>query len=287
MINDENDEQENDLINNNYDYKGYFIENTDADEDPKYFEYGAHFPYQKLYKILESIRDKQSKIQKSKQIEKIFQPSKKKANMRERNNTRNKQNDKTNSLVKIINIFKTKGRSRNILKEEQDELTFIPKNNFKNILSIKNDKQNKSVNNYKLNNSGINYLRIYKNKIYNIKLNDTKLGKLSENYYLTKQKNFINQRLKLFSINKNKSKAFNNKNSKDSYELSLQRSFQTQIQQIRKTAKNNIKKNIYPFFSNSKSSIDKINKSTKNEKIKSSQLSSNKTELKKIKFPIK
>ena len=285
MINDEGDEQDNEIENNNYDYKGYFIENAEADEEPKYFEYGAHFPYNELCNILESIRNKQVKMQKGKQIEKILQPNKKKASTRERNNTRNKQNDKVNSLVKIINIFKSKGHSRNIQKEEQDEKTFM--HNNKNILSLKKDKQNKSVTKYNTNNSGINYLKIYKNKIHNINLNNEKIGKLSDKYYQTKQKqkNFISKRLILFSKSKSKNKGKNNINSKDSYEISLQRSFQTQIQPIKKSAKKNIKKNYYPIFSNSKKSIEKINKSYKKERIKLSQITTNKTAMKKIKFP--
>ena len=284
MINDEEDEQNNELFNNNNDYKGYFIENEEAEEDPKYFEYGAHFPYKELFNMLESIRNKQIKIQKSKQIENILQPNKKRV-IRERNNTRNKQNDKVNSLVKIINIFKSKGRSRNIIKEEQDEKTFM--HNNKNILSLKKDKQNKSVTKYNTNNSGINYLKIYKNKIHNINLNNEKIGKLSDKYYQTKQKqkNFISKRLNLFSKSKSKNKGKNNINSKDSYEISLQRSFQTQIQPIKKSAKKNIKKNYYPIFSNSKKSIEKINKSYKKERIKLSQITTNKTAMKKIKFP--
>ena len=283
MINDEEDEQNNELFNNNNDYKGYFIENEEAEEDPKYFEYGAHFPYKELFNMLESIRNKQIKIQKSKQIENILQPNKKRV-IRERNNTRNKQNDKVNTLVKIINIFKSKGRSRNIIKEEQDEITYINKN--RKILSLKKVKQNKSVTKYNTNNSGINYLRIYKNKINNINLNNIKLGKLSDNYFQTKQKqkNFINKRLKLFPKSKPKNKEKNNKNSKDSYEISLQRSFQTQIRPIKKSSKKKVKKNFYPIFSNSKSSIEKINKSYKKEKFKLSKITTNKTELKKIKF---
>ena len=105
MINVDEDEQNDEIeINNNYDYKGYFIENEEAEEDPKLYEFGAHFSYKQLYNILEPIRNKQVKLQKGKQIEKILQPNKKRV-IRERNNTRNKQNDKVNSLVKIINIF--------------------------------------------------------------------------------------------------------------------------------------------------------------------------------------
>lgn len=37
-------------------YKGYFVEEENEDEDePKYFEYGAHFPYQILYQKLKSL----------------------------------------------------------------------------------------------------------------------------------------------------------------------------------------------------------------------------------------
>ena len=104
--------------------------------------------------------------------------------------------------------------------------------NNKNILSLKKDKQNKSVTKYNTNNSGINYLKIYKNKIHNINLNNEKIGKLSDKYYQTKQKqkNFISKRLNLFSKSKSKNKGKNNINSKDSYEISLQRSFQNFFQ---------------------------------------------------------
>ena len=91
--------------------------------------------------------------------------------------------------------------------------------------------------------------------------------------------------MKLFYKSKSKNKGKNNINSKDSYEISLQRSFQTQIQPIKKSAKKNIKKNYYPIFSNSKKSIEKINKSYKKERIKLSQITTNKTAMKKIKFP--
>ena len=40
---------DNKIENDNLNYKGYFIENADADEDPKFYEYGAHFPYHELY----------------------------------------------------------------------------------------------------------------------------------------------------------------------------------------------------------------------------------------------
>ena len=51
MINADEDEQNDEIeINNNYDYKGYFIENEEAEEDPKFFEFGAHFSYNQIKK---------------------------------------------------------------------------------------------------------------------------------------------------------------------------------------------------------------------------------------------
>jgi len=260
------------------DYKGYFVENDEANEEPKYFEFGAHFSYKELYNVLMVLKQKQLKIEKGKKIEKILQINKKKTSNKERNNTRNKNNENENNLNQIINKFKFKGKTRNIENNEQTELTFIPKNNFNNYFSLKKTPQNNSTNNYKTNqfNPGkINYLKIYKNKINNIKLNETQFGKFSQKYLSTKKKQnyFINQRMKLF---KTKNKKENYKIEKSSNDISLQKSLQTQIHRVKKNAKKNLKLNFLPHFSNSKSSIEKGNKSYKKEKIT--------TELKRIQF---
>ena len=292
MNNNEIEVDENDLKKDDYNYKGYFIENDEVDAEPKYFEFGAHFSYKELYMVLDILRQKQLKTQKGKQIEKVLQINKKKASNRERNNTKNKDNEKENNLNQIINIFKFQGKSRNIENKEHDELTFIPKNNFNNFLSLKKGPQNKSTNNYKssqFNHGRINYLKIYKNKIHNIKLDQIQFGKFSEKYLLTKKKQnfFINQRNKLFSKSKPKNKKENNKNDGFSNDLSLQKSFQTQIHQIEKKAKKNIKMNFLPYLSNSISSIEKGNKTYKKENTKSSQIAIDKIVLKKIQFPNK
>ena len=123
-----------DKINDyNFEYKGYFIENDKGNEEPYLYEFGAHFSYQELYKALELLRKKQLKMQKGQKIDKIFQQNKKKVIKRDRNNTRNKNYEKENILNNIVSRFKSKGRSRNIVKEASEELTFVPKNNFKNI----------------------------------------------------------------------------------------------------------------------------------------------------------
>ena len=113
-----------------------------------------------------------------------------------------------------------------IAKIEKGELTFIHKNNFS-----QRKIEDKSQNNYKTNS---NYLKIYRSKIHNIKLNKTKLGKLTENYILTKkkQKKFFNERIKLFSKNNHTNPNNQDINKCDiinSYDLSFPKSFQPQI----------------------------------------------------------
>ena len=74
---------DNKIENDNLNYKGYFIENADADEDPKFYEYGAHFPYHELYQALLILRQKKLNMQKGKQIETILPSNKKKSTIRE------------------------------------------------------------------------------------------------------------------------------------------------------------------------------------------------------------
>ena len=55
-MNEDNEEidAKNDILN----YKGYFVENANEDDEPKYFEYGAHFRYKDLYNALKVIKQK-------------------------------------------------------------------------------------------------------------------------------------------------------------------------------------------------------------------------------------
>ena len=63
-LNDDICIKNNDIFN----YKGYFVENEDEEDEPKYFEFGAHFSYKELYKSLQELRNKQIKSQKLNQI---------------------------------------------------------------------------------------------------------------------------------------------------------------------------------------------------------------------------
>ena len=65
---DEDDSKEeiefkDDLLN----YRGYFVENDD-EEEKKFYEYGAHFPYKFLYQRLEILV--QERKEKQKELEK-------------------------------------------------------------------------------------------------------------------------------------------------------------------------------------------------------------------------
>ena len=280
MKNDENYRLDNHINEYNFNYKGYFIENAKENEEPLLYEFGAHFSYKELYKALELLRKKQFKMQKGKKIEKIFKLNKKKVITRERNNTRNKNYEKENILGNIFNKFKFKGKSRNLGKEDDDILTFVPKNNLKNLSSLKKIKENKSVNNnYRTKFNAINYLKIYKNKISNINLNNIQLGQLSDKYLKTKQKqkNFQYQRMNLFYKIVHKNSKENNKFSSDN---NLQKSFQNNFKNI---SKNNIKLNILPFYHNSHTNFKRNRKLNYKEiNIKTSEINSNKTSLKKI-----
>lgn len=238
-----NDEIKNDI----YNYRGYFIEKEVKDVSPHFFEFGAHFQYNELYNALNYLKQKRINMQKGKQTQKIFNIKKKKLNLRERNNSKNKENNLNN----IINLFQPKGKSRNIAKE-QGEHTFNPKNNVNQIISIKKEIRNKSVNNYKSIYSAINYSKIYKNKISNIKRNMFKIGKLSEQYLLMKKKQnlLLNRRILLFSKINQKIHHEQNKYQNKFYDTNLQTSFQTQIKPTKKISKKNLNLNFLPLFSN-------------------------------------
>ena len=286
-LNDDICVKNNDIFN----YKGYFVENEDEEDEPKYFEFGAHFSYKELYKSLQELRNKQIKSQKLNQIENNKHINNKKISNRERNNTKN--NNKRKDINSIMKIFKSKGKSRNIgaveaKNDNKNEMTFEPKINSKNKFFIKKeDKDNKSTFNYKIKHNQTNYMKIYKyikNKIYsnsnsnqkinlsnrskNIKLNKLKINQNSEKYIFSRNKNSKNlvQQLKI-DPKKNKTltqetKA-NNNISNYSYDINIHKSFNIKL----KDKNNSIKKlrfDTVAFNSNSKENI----KTTKQKKFK-------------------
>ena len=57
-----NDDDNTDGNNDIYNYKGYFVENED--EEKKFYEFGAHFPYMYLYQQLEILAQQREEEQK-------------------------------------------------------------------------------------------------------------------------------------------------------------------------------------------------------------------------------
>ena len=96
--NDEIDAQINDVN----DYKGYFLENNiDDDEEGKFYEYGAHFPYLFLYQkleILAQIRKKENKILKEKLSKLALNEEKLKKSEKEKQNLKIQLQQLKNSL---------------------------------------------------------------------------------------------------------------------------------------------------------------------------------------------
>ena len=283
MNDDEINDDENDIEVKNIDnYKGYFIEN--GEQTSNFYEFGAHFPYKELCKILNIL--KQAKEDEDKKIEKIVQVNKIKISHKERNNTRNKKKENNNNIIQ--KIFKSNKRSRNFRALDsrignQNELTFIPKKYFMNIFSTKKDDKNmknKITTSFKKNLGQKNYIRINNNvtdiisinstsnkKIYkndknkNAKIHFVKYPKIIKKYILTRNqnKNNLNQQIKLSS----KNKPLNQENSNNSFDVYLYKTFQTQMEESNNKSVKNIKSN---NFSSSANSKDKLNKKIKSNK---------------------
>jgi hypothetical protein len=91
-------------------YRGYFIENED-EEEKKFYEYGAHFPYMFLYQRLEIIQQEREKNQK--ELEKKLK-EKENNNKQSRDDPATNEESKPNENLKdLLNIFQQKGKSRN------------------------------------------------------------------------------------------------------------------------------------------------------------------------------
>ena len=263
--------EEIDANNNILNYKGYFVENANEDDEPKYFEYGAHFRYKDLYNALKVIKQKRLRqIMEKKEEKKMSQPKAKKVENKERNNTKNNNKNKNatleNNIQNILKGFKSRIRSRNIGVEQsndnQNELTFVIRN--KNNFSVKKDENN--VNSY------------YGNKTNFTKVNNNNIKKSLNNnnsHYLNKKINIKDSHEKNNNISTGK-KFKKNKSNKDKNKLSnkniLSRNLeqnnlyqQVQILPNNKTINhNNVNMNFYKSY---KTQISKLNSNGAKKKL--------------------
>ena len=158
-----------DVKNDIFNYKGYFVENEE-DEEKKFYEFGAHFPYIYLCKRLEMIAEERKVEQmelEKKLKEKEAKEAKKEKESKEVKEEKKSQNTNENFKLKdnikgIINIFESKGKSRNRI-DVVNGLTYMPqmnrnKNNFNYIDNVEINllKSTSGKNQSKANNNNIN-----------------------------------------------------------------------------------------------------------------------------------
>ena len=129
LENDESKEDDIEFKDDLLNYRGYFVENGD-EEEKKFYEYGAHFPYMYLYQRLEILAHERKSNKKA--LEAKLEKREKENNKKESidavvTNEESKPND---NLKDLLSIFKQKGKSRN--RGDVDiGLTYMPKMNRK------------------------------------------------------------------------------------------------------------------------------------------------------------
>ena len=127
--NDESKEDDIEFKDDLLNYRGYFVENGD-EEEKKFYEYGAHFPYMYLYQRLEILAHERKSNKKA--LEAKLEKREKEINKKESINDppTNEESKPNDNLKDLLSIFKQKGKSRN--RGDVDiGLTYMPKMNRK------------------------------------------------------------------------------------------------------------------------------------------------------------
>ena len=233
-----------------YNYKGYFVENEEEDEK-KFYEFGAHFPYMYLYQRLEIIA--QERKEQQKELENKLIEKEKESRDDPATNEESKNND---NLKDLLNIFQQKGKSRN-RGDVGIGLTYMPKMNKKDSEHM-DIIDNAAINLIKSTNGQNQNENIEKEKkSVNINTNKNKNNVLNINNNWTTNKNNNNKKEKEKSKTKNKTK----KNSKFAQ------------QQIKIRKRNDNKLNINNSInSNNTVSINIFNKTKFGDKLNSKNL---------------
>ena len=215
-------EFKDDLLN----YRGYFVEN--GDEEKKFYEYGAHFPYMYLYQRLE-ILAQERKANKNALENKLKKKEENINNNEESKETTgvNEETKPKENLKNLLNIFKQKGKSRN--RGDVDiGLTYMPKLNKKKEeqINLINDvaadlikssagqkeesKNNENIKNIKKNYMTKNEELINENSKFNNYINKNEINNKKNNNIIIKKVQSGNQRGKIRKRNENKIWNINN-----------------------------------------------------------------------------
>ena len=145
---DESNKEDINFEKDIWNYKGYFVENAEEDETPKYFEFGAHFSYKDLYKCLEVLRSQQLKKEFEKEKENELQGIKiqrnhkfnKKIEKKERNKKKKKK-IKQKVQKDIIENSKLENKSN----QENNNIPFS--DDFNNLLNSMKETYSKDLKN--------------------------------------------------------------------------------------------------------------------------------------------
>ena len=212
----ENIEVKDDIFN----YKGYFVENEE-EEEKKFYEFGAHFPYMFLYQRLEIIAQEREEMQKELENKLKEKDMEKEKESRDDQGT-NEESKTTGNLKDLLSNFQQKGKSRNRV-DVGIGLTYIPQMNKKinnHLNAIENieinliksssgqeQSEKKENKNEKINNSNnkSNAL-IAKNKGETKKNNDKKVKCKNKK----KNTKISHQQIKIRKRNENKALNINN-----------------------------------------------------------------------------
>ena len=90
-------EFKDDILN----YRGYFVENED-EEEKKFYEYGAHFPYMYLYQRLEILAQERKKTQNS--LERKLKAKESKESKEKSKEKKHMNTFRDKKLIEIIEI---------------------------------------------------------------------------------------------------------------------------------------------------------------------------------------
>ena len=203
---DEDSKEEIEFKDDILNYRGYFVENGD-EEEKKFYEYGAHFPYMYLYQRLE-ILAQERKANKTQLEKKLSKKEKKVINININNkdskddpitNEESKQNE---NLKDLLDIFKQKGKSRN--RGDVDiGLTYMPQ------INRKKEEQSNAIENI------ADLIKSSAGKNEESKINASKNIKNMKKNNLIKKEELIGANLKYNNfINKNDKKDIKSNNNK-------------------------------------------------------------------------
>jgi hypothetical protein len=191
---DEDFSNENiDVKDDIYNYKGYFVENEE-EEEKKFYEFGAHFPYKYLCHQLEIIAKERE--QKQRELEDKL----KEREIKEQAVNENKKDE--DNLKGLLDNFKQKGKSRN-RESVGIGLTYMPQMNKKDMNNLNiidnveinlvksTSGQNKSKS--KTNKTNVSNKSTAKSKIFNHKKNYLDINKIIDK----KSAKSINKQIKI------------------------------------------------------------------------------------------